>query len=198
MARALRRVRATLLVDEVYLESLFDTSVESCVHAGPNVVTTNSLTKAYGLDGLRAGWILGPPAAVGRMRRAHDILAGNGVAMGERMALAAFGRLPALGRVPRAHVRRNLAALRGWMRREPRVRGLVPEGGSVALLHLPRALTGEALSAHLLARYATLVVPGRFFETPRAIRISFGMPPAAFREGLRRLSLALDDLAPTV
>src|SRR5207253_5850614 len=69
MAAALARVGAYLLVDEVYLESTFGTRPTSCVHAGPNVLTTNSLTKAYGLDGLRAGWILGPPALVARAGR---------------------------------------------------------------------------------------------------------------------------------
>ena len=55
MAALLARVKAYLLVDEVYLECLFRSRPESCVHAGPNVLATNSLTKAYGLDGLRAG-----------------------------------------------------------------------------------------------------------------------------------------------
>ncbi|HEV3141215.1 MAG TPA: pyridoxal phosphate-dependent aminotransferase, partial [Vicinamibacterales bacterium] len=58
MASRLASVGACLLVDEVYLECLFGKRPESCVHAAGNVITTNSLTKAYGLDGLRAGWIL--------------------------------------------------------------------------------------------------------------------------------------------
>jgi len=54
MASLLARVKAYLLVDEVYLECVFRNRPESSVHAGPNVLTTSSLTKAYGLDGLRA------------------------------------------------------------------------------------------------------------------------------------------------
>src|SRR5207248_4844956 len=60
MADRLARVRGFLVVEEVYLECLFGARPESCVHAGPNVLVTNSLTKAYGLDGLRAGWVIGP------------------------------------------------------------------------------------------------------------------------------------------
>lgn len=198
MARRLARVRAALLVDEVYLESTFEQGADSCVHAGTNVVTTNSLTKAYGLDGLRAGWVLGPATLIDRMARAHDIVAGNGVAMGERMALAAFERIDDLGRVPRAQVRVNLAALRAFLRRETRVRGMVPGGGSVALLHVRPPLDGDVLADHLRARHSLLVVPGRFFETRRAVRISFGVPPAVFREGLARLSRALDELCGAV
>ena len=70
MAALLARVKAYLLVDEVYLECIFGNRPESCVHAGPNVLTTNSLTKAYGLDGLRAGWIRA--GAAHRPRRAHQ------------------------------------------------------------------------------------------------------------------------------
>src|SRR5205823_6946103 len=92
MARALRRVGAFLVVDEVYLECLFGRRPESCVHAGPNVVTTNSLTKAYGLDGLRAGWVLGPRELVRRAWLIQDLLANNGVAPGEQMSLAALRR----------------------------------------------------------------------------------------------------------
>src|SRR5438034_2138110 len=90
MAAILRRVGAFLVVDEVYLECLFGRRTESCVHAGPNVLTTNSLTTAYGLDGLRAGWMLGPKALVQRARLVNDFMTNNGVASGERMALAAF------------------------------------------------------------------------------------------------------------
>ncbi len=71
----------------------------------PNVLTTNSLTKAYGLDGLRAGWILGPRQLIARAGRINDVMTNNGVAPGERMALAAFRRLRAIAR----------ARTRGWI-----------------------------------------------------------------------------------
>jgi aspartate/methionine/tyrosine aminotransferase len=52
----------------------------------------------------------------------------------------------------------------------------------------------EAFSRHLLERYGTLVSPGRFFEAPGHIRLSFGIPPALLGKGLRALSRSLDDL----
>src|SRR5207248_1509732 len=73
MAAVLRRVGAFLVVDEVYLECLFASRTESCVHAGPNVLATNSLTKAYGLDGLRAGWVLGPRKLIRRALLIQDL-----------------------------------------------------------------------------------------------------------------------------
>jgi len=194
MAAALARVRGYLLVDEVYLECLFSAKTDSCVHAGPNVLTTNSLTKAYGLDGLRAGWILGPPALAARAGRINDLLTNNSVAPGEQMTLAAFKRLAAIDRRAHALLDPNLATLRRFLAKEHRLGAALPDGGSIAFLRLPRRVNADRLADQLLRRYATLVVPGRFFESPGCIRISFGCKPAVLARGLANISRALDDL----
>jgi len=195
MASLLARVDAYLLVDEVYLECVFTNRPESCVDAGPNVLTTNSLTKAYGLDGLRAGWILGPAALVKRAGRINDLLTNNSVAAGERMALAAFRRHRDIDRRAHALLDPNLARLRTFLSREARLRGYVPDGGNVAFPRLPSAIDSDRLARHLVQRYSTLVVPGQFFEAPRHIRISFGCRPALLARGLANISRALDDLS---
>ena len=195
MASLLARVNACLLVDEVYLECLFRNRAESCVHAGPNVLTTNSLTKAYGLDGLRAGWMLGPAPLIARAGRINDLMTNNSVAAGERMALAAFRRHRDIDRRAHSLLDPNLARLRPFLAGEPRLRGLVPEGGNVAFPRLPLAIDSDRLVRHLVKRYSTLVVPGRFFEAPRHIRISFGCRRSRLERGLANISRALDDLA---
>jgi aspartate/methionine/tyrosine aminotransferase len=197
IARALARVGACLLVDEVYLEALFGARTESSVHAGPNVIATNSLTKAYGLDGLRAGWILGPRAVIARAGKVHDLLGVNGVAPGERMTLAALRNLTPIRRRARAILGPNLERVRRFLAREDRLRAHVPPGGNVLFARLPAGLDSGRFARHLLDRYGTVVVPGRFFESPRFVRISFGCPPAALARGLASLSRALDDLAVT-
>ena len=195
MADALARVGACLLVDEVYLECTFRRRPRSCVHAGPNVATTNSLTKAYGLDGLRAGWILGPPAVVARAGRINDLLANNSVAPGEQMTLAAFRRHRAIDGRAHALLDPNLAALGRFFATEARLEAVMPDGGSVAFPRVGGGIDAEALADRLVRTYRTLVVPGRFFESPRHIRISFGCRPAVLARGLANLSRALDDLA---
>jgi aspartate/methionine/tyrosine aminotransferase len=194
MGRMLRRVGAFLVVDEVYLECLFGRRPESCVHAGPNVLTTNSLTKAYGLDGLRAGWVLGPRELIRRAWLIQDLLANNNVAPGDRMSLAAFRRLPAIRRRAHAALDPNLTRVRRFFEREERLEAFVPEGGNVVFPRLPVGIASDVFAAHLLERYSTLVVPGRFFESPRHIRISFGLAPARLERGLVNISRALDDL----
>jgi len=197
MARALDRVGAFLLVDEVYLECLFGASRgRSSVHAGPNVIATNSLTKAYGLDGLRAGWILGPRRLVSRAGKIHDLLGVNGVAPGDRMALAALRNLAAVRRRASAILAPNLERVKRFLAREPRLHAHLPPGGNVLFARLPAGIDADRFARHLRLRYDTLVVPGRFFESPRFIRISFGCAPAALAHGLRSLSRTLDDLRP--
>ncbi len=68
-----RSVGARVLVDEVYLEAMFEAAPRSSVHLGPEFIATSSLTKGYGLSGLRCGWILAEPELAQRMRLLHDI-----------------------------------------------------------------------------------------------------------------------------
>ena len=194
MASLLARVGAYLLVDEVYLECMFGSHPESCVHAGPNVIVTNSLTKAYGLDGLRAGWILGPTEVIRRAGRINDYMTNNGVAPGEQMALAAFRRHREIDRRAHAILDRNLDRLRRYVESEPRLHVHVPEGGNVVFPRIPASLDSAAFAAHLVRKYSTLVVPGAMFEAPRHVRISFGCAPAQLVKGLDNLSRAMDDL----
>jgi aspartate/methionine/tyrosine aminotransferase len=194
MAGIMARAGGMLLVDEVYLECVFDERTASCVHAGPNVITTNSLTKAYGLDGLRAGWMLGPSAVVRRAMLIHDLLGNNGVAPGEQLTLRAFERLAAIRARAQALLVPNLVRVRRFFARERRLEALVPDGGNVAFPRLPAGIESDAFAEHLVRQYSTLVVPGRFFEAPRHVRFSFGMQSAQLARGLGHISRALDDL----
>jgi aspartate/methionine/tyrosine aminotransferase len=195
MARVLRRVGGVLLVDEVYLECLFGGTPASCVHAAPNVVTTNSLTKAYGLDGLRAGWLLGPARLIRSAQLANDLMTNNGVAPAERMALAAFRRLSALRRRSRALLDPNLNIVRTFLTGETRLNAIVPPGGNVAFPRLPRGIDGGRFCDRLLRQHSTLVVPGRFFGERSHFRFSFGCAPALLERGLRSISATLDAMS---
>src|SRR5439155_1872787 len=103
-------------------------------------------------------------------------------------------RLAAIRRHVHATLDLNLERLRRFFDRERRLDAHVPEGGNVVFPRLPRGIGSDALATRLVKRYSTLVVPGRFFETPRHIRISFGSPPRLLERGLANISRALDDL----
>ena len=191
MAMRLAEVGGYLLVDEVYAECLWRGRTSSAVHTGPNVITTNSLTKAYGLDGLRQGWMLGPADLVERAGWIHDLLGVNGVAPGEQLSLLAFRKLKAV--VTRAHrfLDEGLATLREWLEAERRLKVSVPPGGNVVFPRLPAGVDADRLAERLRTRYGTLVVPGRFFEAPRHVRLSFGIGARKLKRGLENVSRAL-------
>jgi aspartate/methionine/tyrosine aminotransferase len=194
-AAMLERVGGWVLVVEVYGETLWDETTDSVARLAPNVVATNSLTKAYGLDGLRAGWLLAPPELARRAWRIHDHLGVNPVATADRMALVALRNLSLL----RARVAHRLAAnrraWRSFLAGERRLASVEPAGGTVAFPRLPAGLDGDAFAAHLLARHSTRVVPGSFFEAPRHFRIGFTASGPSFRAGLERIATTLDELA---
>lgn len=194
MAALLRKRGGFLLVDEVYLECVFARRSLSAVHAGPNVLATNSLTKAYGLDGLRAGWVLGPPDLVRRAGLVHDLLGVNGVAAGEHLALVAFRRLGAIAGRSRSLLRENLALVRRFLEQERRLSARVPPGGTIVFARLPAGIDGDGFARHMVARHSVLVVPGRFFQSPRHVRISFGCDTRELARGLARVSRGLDEM----
>jgi hypothetical protein len=89
-----RRDRAqcgcAVLVDEVYMETLFEESPRTSFHLGSEFVVTSSLTKAFGLSGLRCGWILAEPELAKRMWLLNDLFASTPVHSGERLSVVAF------------------------------------------------------------------------------------------------------------
>ena len=86
----------------------------------------------------------------------HDLLGNNGVAPGEQLTLRAFERLDAIRARAQALLVPNLARVRRFFAREPRLRALVPEGGNVVFPRLPAGIESDALAAHLVREYSTL------------------------------------------
>jgi hypothetical protein len=217
VAEVAARHGAHLLVDEVYLEACFDTPVRSAFHLAPNVVATSSLTKAYGLSGLRCGWVLAAPPLARRMWRINDLHGATAAHPAERLAVAALDHLDAIAADSRALLARNRALLDAFLAARRDLAWVPPAAGTLVF---PRLLSGGSLAAApestggslaaataestgrvdalcdlLRERYETTVAPGRFFEMPEHFRIGFGGETAMVAEGLARLGRALDELA---
>jgi aspartate/methionine/tyrosine aminotransferase len=187
------RVGARVLVDEVYVDSAVPPR-RSSVHLGPEFIATNSLTKVYGLSGLRCGWILGEPRLVERMWRLNDLFGVNQAHQAERLACIAFDDLhEVLGDTP-AMLAANRRLFNAFADGRPDLQCMSAEHGITAF---PRWSGGDTqrLDDHLREHYDTSIVPGRWFEMPDHFRIGFGLPTSDFEEGLNRLGSALDDLA---
>jgi hypothetical protein len=192
LGRLAAEVGARVLIDEVYLDAAVPPR-RSAAHLGPEFVCTNSLTKVYGLSGLRRGWILAEPELAERMWRLNDLFGVNQAHQAERLACVAFDNLNRINGNNPALLERNRSLFNAFTDARDDIQCMVVRHGITAF---PRWAGGdtEKLDAHLRDRYDTAVVPGRWFEMPDYFRIGFGLPPADFEEALNRLGAALDDL----
>ena len=189
-----RTVGAHVLVDEVYREMLFEDSPTSAFLLGKEFVVTSSLTKAYGLSGLRCGWVFAEPGLAERMWRLNDLFAATPVHVGERLSVIALRQLDRLATQAQVRLDINRAVLNQFLDSRDDLEAIRPEKGSI-MFPLVKSGNAEELFELLREKYETSVVPGRFFEMPDHFRIGMGGNPDVFREGLQRLGAALDDFA---
>lgn len=189
---ALAAAAPTLLVDEVYLELTFgEGPARTAFSEDGNVVVTSSLTKAYGLSGLRCGWILAPRALAGRMRRLNDLFGVKAPHVAERLAVRALTRLPALRARAEALIGPNRTAYREILGGHPALEQTIFDQGTTVFPRLLRG-DGDAFFHRLTQRFETSVAPGSFFGAPDHVRIGLGGDPAITREGLMRIAEALE------
>jgi len=183
-------VGATLLVDEVYLDAVYENTPRTSFHLAGNIVVTSSLTKVYGVSGLRCGWILAQPDSVRAMRQINHLFAATAAHPAEIISAAAFENLSILLNRARKAVDADRAALAEFLDLQTRISAVRTEFGTTSFLRLNDGSADEFLT-RLRAEYETSAVPGRFFETPNHFRIGMGVNHEMFMEGLRRLAQAL-------
>ena len=188
-----RGVGARVLVDEVYLEAMFENSPRSAVSLGPEFVATSSLTKGYGLSGLRCGWILAEAELAKRIRRLDDIFAASAPNVMERLSVVAVAQLPKIAARAKGLLETNRRTLDDFFTTRDDVDVVPTKFGTTSFPRL-RDVDVDQLCALLIEKYETAVVPGRFFESPNHIRIGLCCQPENFREGIARLGNALDEL----
>ncbi|MGH9704717.1 MAG: pyridoxal phosphate-dependent aminotransferase [Candidatus Acidiferrales bacterium] len=189
-----RNAGARVLVDEVYLDMLFDPSVRPAFHLGEHFVVTSSLTKAYGLSGLRCGWILAAPELAERIWRLNDLYGVIPPPVAEQLSVIALDHLDEISGRARALLGKNRLALDQFLDSRQDLAAVRAPAGTIVF---PRLLTGtvDRLCALLREKYDTTVVPGKFFEMPEHFRLGIGGDSEMTCEGLNRLAAALDELS---
>jgi aspartate/methionine/tyrosine aminotransferase len=166
-------------------------AVPAAAH-GDVFITTSSLTKSYGLAGLRCGWTIASPALSERLRRARDVVDGTGSIVAERLGTLAFARLEDLRARARTLLDTNGALVRGFLRARTELEYVDPPGGTVLFPRLRGVSSADVFAQRLLAERETAIVPGRFFDAPAHFRLGLGGPTGPLRQGLEALGAALD------
>jgi len=186
---------ALLLCDEIYREMSYSSPPES-VHRFQDVgISTNGVTKLYGLGDLRVGWLIGPPDVARSVELARLATASHLPSHSLAVTIAALEQRNWFRERMLALAEENLNVLKEWSEREERVDFAWPEGTLMFLLSLPGEIDDMEFSELLLERFDTAVCPGRYFGIHGQVRVTLSCPPSEFRRGLENISSALDHLS---
>ncbi len=180
-----------VLIDEVYLDAA--PGERTAALLGDAFICTASLTKVYGLSGLRCGWILASPALTERFWRLNELFSVAQAHATERLSLLALERLDEVRAGTPALLAHNRALANAFFAGRDDLE-VAPMVHNVTCF--PRLKRGDvdALDARLRSAYDTSIVPGRFFGLADHFRLGVGQPTPIVEEGLERLGKALDEL----
>ena len=183
-----------VLADEIYRGAELDgRDTPSAWGRHDRVIVTGGLSKAYGLPGLRIGWIAGPAGLVEQLWGRHDyttIAPGAVNDLLARLALAPSRRSRLIART-RGALRENQATVRTWVSAQHGVRQIPPEAGGVTLLRYPGPRPSVELTETLRTTHGVLVVPGVHFGLEHYLRVGIGGETWLLQEGLARLGHVL-------
>ena len=185
-----------LLVDETYRDLSFDGPLPLAASLGAHVIGVSSLSKAYGVPGIRTGWLITrDPALQELFLAAHEQINICGSVIDEWIAEQVLERRTAILAPTLAEMRRRLGAVSAWIAGEPLLEWVRPSGGVVCFPRMIAEPPGgtEAFYRRLLDDHGAYAGPGHWFEMPDThFRLGYGWPTGAELEaGLAAISAAL-------
>ena len=195
MRRIVQRCEATgtwILADEVYLGAEIDRPrTASFWGTSDRVIVTSGLSKAYGIPGVRVGWIVGPKTLVAECWAQHDYLTIGPGKISDRIAHVAVepaNRERCYART-REILRRNLPIARDWVAGfGGRISWREPQAGAIGLFKYDASEPSLHLAERVRTRQSTLIVPGSHVGLEGHLRIWLGGREEFLREGLRRVA----------
>ncbi len=186
-----------MLVDETYREMNFAGPTPLAASLNSRCISVASMSKSYGLPGIRIGWIITRDPALQELFLAakEQMFICNSI-VDEEIAFRVLSRKTAVLSPILARNRQAFETTRAWMAQQKYMEWVEPRGGVVCF---PRIKPGsgvdvEAFYRILNGQYATYTGPGHWFERDRRyMRAGYGWPsPAELSEGLNNLSLAME------
>ena len=185
-------VGAWLLADEVYsgAERVTDIQTPSFWSRYDKVLATNSLSKAYGLPGLRTGWVVGPEEIVDEIWARHEYTTISNSIITSQLAARALSpevRSRLIERT-RSYLNRGFGILDEWARSQNGALSLVPpQAAAIAFLRYNADVNSTEFVERLIHEKRALVVPGDHFGLDHYLRVSFGLSSDYLKEGLDRI-----------
>ena len=199
VARIADQHGAWILSDEVYRGAELDgQETASMWGRSDRAIITSGLSKAYGLPGLRIGWIVAPPPLAASFWSYHDYVTIAPGALSDRLARVALTpqRRAQLFERTRGILRANLPMIEEWLRSSGGFSWIRPEAGAIVYVRYDHPINSTELVTRLRKEKSVLVVPGDHFGMDGYLRLGFGEPQEYNRIGLERLRELLASIGP--
>jgi aspartate/methionine/tyrosine aminotransferase len=197
--RASERSGAWILADEVYAGAELDGQVTpSFFGTTDRVIATGSLSKAYGLPGLRIGWSISDRETAARLWSRTDYTTISPGDLTDALACIALRtdvRTRLLERT-RAILHRGLAQMEDWLHEQGVFTWRAPEAGAICFARYDLPIDSAELAERLRVEQSVLIVPGVHFGHERFIRFGYGLEEPALRAALTRVANLLGTLSP--
>lgn len=198
IVRVARRARAWLLVDEIYRGAEVRGPLTPTFWGSyDKVLITSGLSKAFGLPGLRLGWIVAPPKTIAKLCSYHDYTTLTPTILSDRLARIVMEperREQVLERT-RTIIRRNLPRLESWIHSHDDIFTYIPPvAGAITFFKYKLPISSAALFDRLRKERSVLITPGDHFGVGRYIRVGYGYDVDYTLCGLARVDLTLQEL----
>jgi len=189
---AAERVGAWLLADEVYsgAERLTDTQTPSFWGRYDKALAMGSMSKAYGLPGLRLGWVVAPADTADEIWARHEYVTISATMLSNKLATIALSPevRPRLIQRTRDYIRRGFPVLDGWLESHEGAFSLVPpQAAAISFARYHLDINSTDLVRRLIHEKGVLIAAGDHFGVDHHLRISYGLPPDYLRAGLNRI-----------
>ncbi len=185
------RVGAWILADEVYTGAELDgRETPSFFGTYPRVIATGSLSKAYGLPGLRVGWAVSSDSVVDDLWARTDYTTISPGELTDRLAAFALHPdvRPRILERTRAMIRAGLPILETWLRDQEVFQWRAPHAGAICFARYDLPIDSRSLAERLRVERSVLIVPGAHFGRDHYVRFGYGLPTDQLRNALDRVS----------
>jgi len=192
IVRTASRVGAWILADEVYAgaEQFTDTRTPSFYGKYDKVIAVGSMSKAYGLPGLRTGWLVAPPKMVDQIWARHEYTTISTTMLSNKLtAIALSERVqPVIIERTRRYIRKGYPLLRAWMEQQGTIFSCTPpQAAAIAFVKYDLDINSTDLAMRLIREKGVMIVPGDHFGMDKYLRISYGLPESYLKGALGRI-----------
>lgn len=199
VVRIAEKAGAWILADEVYsgAEQFTDRQTPSFYGRYDKVIAVGSMSKAYGLPGLRTGWLVAPPKMVDQVWARHEYTTISATMLSNKLTALALSEnvRPAIIERTRRYIRKGYPVLKEWMDQQgDTFRCIAPQAAAIAFIKYDLDINSTELAMRLIRDKGVMIVPGDHFGIDKYLRISYGLPEDYLKAALNRIQELISTL----